>query len=148
MAGAVMIVCVPPAEAEPDFVAAAKVKSAFAMALMLMVFAAVAPEATSAVIKKYPVAPEAMTCVSDVNDFAPAVAGVVFVLSVASPPSKVASVEYRNFKFVKSAVAYDPAVVKATVFSVALAVVTATLNLSSTCAVVPATTFADATVRV
>ena len=84
---------------------------------------------------------------SDVNDFAPAAAGLEIVLSVLSlPVSKVASVEYHSFRFVRSFASYVPAVVNASVFSVALAVETAALNLISTWLTDPVVTFAAATV--
>ena len=140
-------VCAPPAEAEPDNVPAANVSAELAMALMLTVWPKSAAAAMSAVMKKYPVLPELIAWLNPVNDFAPAAAGPVIVLMLESlPVFKVASAEYHSFKFVRSFASYVPAVVNATVFSSALATVTAALNLTSTCATVPVATVVAPTV--
>ena len=86
-----MKVCTPPAVVDPDFVAELKVKSLVTKAFILIVFPTVAPGATSAVMKIYPVVPLFMVWdVNEGNVLAPAVPGVVRVLnSVAVPALKV-----------------------------------------------------------
>ena len=78
----------------PDLFPKLNVKLLNAVEPRLIVLFRVAVEEISAVIKMYPEVPAVITC--DVNEgkvLLPATPGVVNVLSVASPPSNVASVE-------------------------------------------------------
>ncbi len=103
-AGAVMIVCAPPADVEPVLFPREKVKSVVASALMLIVFPAVAVAARSAVMKMYPVLPELMAWVSEDSEWACGPRVVEIVPSSVSLPN-VLSAEYQTLKFTRSAAA-------------------------------------------
>ena len=89
------IVCVPPALADPVLLPAAKSTLLVASAFTERVFPGVAPAATSAVRKKYPVSPVRIGCenAAAANVCGPAAPGLAFVASVASPASKAPSAE-------------------------------------------------------